>query len=57
MGLHNYVVHISSPIVPEILSAENSSSPASMIDIEGNFMLTSTQLCLKEIRKMIVGFF
>ena len=50
----NYIVHISSPLVSELILAENTANPALIYDIEGNFVLASISLCLKEIRKKMV---
>lgn len=38
----------------DLLAAENTDTPAIMCDIEGDFRLTSKDLCLKGIRKRLV---
>lgn len=40
----------------DIVAAENSTSPGVIYDIEGNFILVSINLCLKEIRKKMVKY-
>ena len=55
VGPHNFMVHISSPIVADIIAAENTLNPGLIYDIEGNFILVAGNLCLKEIKKKMVG--
>jgi len=56
IGLHNYLAHISSPLMSEVIPADHSATPGLLYDIEGNFVLVSTSVCLKSIRKRIVLF-
>ena len=54
IGLHNYLAHISSPLMSEVIPADHSATPGLLYDIEGNFVFVSTSVCLKSIRKSIV---
>ena len=54
IGLHNYLAHISSPIMSDIIVSDGSQTGGLLYDIEANFVLVPTDLCLKGIRRRIV---
>jgi len=53
LSLHNFIVHISSPIVGEL--ASNATNTVLTYDIEANFLLAPIGGCLAEIKKKMVN--
>jgi len=54
IGLHNFLIHISSPVIPDLISNERSAEAPLIYDIEGNFVLSKTSICTQVIRSKIV---